>query len=670
VALGAPRAVTLGVPTDPRPRVAFPDVLTIVAIASGSNLLVGGFMALMHRSKPNSGYFHLLAAGALAAALGWALYATRLLEWPTWSSFVLANALIALYPALLALALRRHLGRRKHPGWTRMVALAFASFVILLVLTQEASRTMRILVVSGGNALFFLAGLGVLLRYGRLWETAQAAIAAALGITAGILVARVVAVFVLGPEDAAQDVLLGLALVVPVFASFVLGLAFPVAEFARDERRMADLSERDPLTRLPNRRYALRTLKQRVVAASPRSFAVVFVDLDGFKRVNDSLGHAVGDELLVQISQRLSPGMGAHELLARLGGDEFLLVFDLEGQPDPIETRVERLLERLAPPFRLGDREVHIGASAGICLFPDDATSVKELIRHADAAMYRAKDAGRGRACRYSADIGAALMAEMELEAQLREAIPAGRLLVEYQPRVALATRRIEGAEALVRLRLGDGTTVPPDRFIALAERTGLIIPLGRAVLRQACRDAAHWRQKGHGPRVSVNLSPVQLRDPRLLADLREALADSGLPAEALELELTETALVEDPSLVAERMHDLRALGATLALDDFGMGYSSLSHLLRFPIDVIKIDRHFISRMASDADANALVVTLVELGRRLGMGVVAEGVERPDVLEALAQLGCGEAQGFLLHAPVSAGAFAALMDHEALATAG
>jgi len=648
--------------------VAFPDVLTIVAIAAGSNLLVGGFMVLMHRSKPRSGYFHLLAAGALAAALGWSLYATRLLDWPAWASFVAANALIALYPALLALALRRHLGRRKHQGWTRTVATAFLAFVVLLVLTQDAGRTTRILVVSGGNALFFLAGLGVLLRHGRPWELARGAIAATLGITAGILGLRVAAVFALGPESAAQDVLLGLALIVPVFASFVLGLAFPVAEFARDERRMADLSERDPLTRLPNRRFALRALKQRVQAEPARPFAVVFVDLDGFKRVNDSLGHAVGDELLVQISLRLQPGMGEHELLARLGGDEFLLVVDLDGPAAPIEDRVECLLERLAPPFRLGDREVHIGASAGICLFPDDATSVKELIRHADAAMYRAKDAGRGRACRYTTDIGAALMAELELEAQLRSAIATGRLRVEYQPRVALSTRRIEGAEALVRLPLDDGTTVAPDRFIALAERTGLIVPLGRAVLRRACEDAARWQHDGHATRVSVNLSPVQLRDPRLLDDVREALADSGLPASALELELTETALVEDPALVAERMHALRALGATLALDDFGMGYSSLSHLLRFPIDVIKIDRHFISRMATDTDASALVVTLVELGRRLGMAVVAEGVERPDVLEALTRLGCREAQGFLLHAPMPAHDITTLLERASRAT--
>ena len=644
---------------------AFPDVLTIVAIAAGSNLLVGGFMVLMHRSKPSSGYFHLLATGALAAALGWGLYATRLLDWPSWASFVLSNALIALYPALLALALRRHLGRRKRTAWTWTITLGFLLFVALLILMQDADRTTRILVVSGGNALFFLSGLGVLLRHGRPWDMARVAIAVTLGVTAGILGLRVVAVVLMGHESAAQDVLLGLALIVPVFASFVLGLAFPVAEFARDERRMADLSERDPLTRLPNRRYALRALKQRVAASPQRPFAVVFVDLDGFKRVNDSLGHAVGDELLVQISQRLAPGMGFHELLARLGGDEFLLVVDLEGHSVPIEARVERLLARLGPPFRLGDREVHIGASAGICLFPEDASSVKELIRHADAAMYRAKDAGRGRARRYTPDIGAALLAEMELEALLREAIRSDRLIVEYQPRVALATRRIDGAEALVRLAVDAGPPIPPDRFIALAERTGLIVPLGRTVLQRACRDAAQWRRGGHEARVSVNLSPVQLRDARLLDDVRDALRESGLPAHALELELTETALIEDPTLVAERMHALRALGATLALDDFGMGYSSLSHLLRFPIDVIKIDRHFISRMATDTDANALVVTLVELGRRLGMAVVAEGVEDTAVLDALTRLGCREAQGFLLHAPLPSTAFAALLDRAA-----
>ncbi|GAB3729886.1 hypothetical protein GCM10028794_04700 [Silanimonas algicola] len=649
---------------------AFPDVLTIVAIAAGSNLLVGGFMVLMHRSKPNSGYFPLLAIGAIAAALGWGLYATRLLDWSPWASFVAANALITLYPALLVLALRRHLGRRRHPHWTRAVALAFAVFLVLLALGQDASRSTRIFVVSGGNALFFLASLAVLLKHGRPWDMARGVITATVGITACIFTLRMGAVVALGPEDAAQEMLIGLALVVPVFASFVLGLAFPVAEFARDERRMADLSERDPLTRLPNRRFALRALKQRVTTTPPRPFAVVFVDLDGFKRVNDSLGHAVGDDLLVQISQRLLPGMGDHELLARLGGDEFLLVFDLEGQALPIEARVQRLLDRLGPPFRLGDREIHIGASAGICLFPDEASSVKELIRHADAAMYRAKDAGRGRACRYTPDLGLTLMAEMELEAQLRDAIRSDRLVVDYQPRIALSTRRIHGAEALVRLALEDGTTVAPDRFIALAERTGLIVPLGRAVLQRACDDAARWWASGHRPRVSVNLSPVQLRDPRLLDDVRDALHTSGLPAAALELELTETALIEDPALVAERMHALRALGATLALDDFGMGYSSLAHLLRFPIDVIKIDRHFISRMATDADASALVVTLMDLGRRLGMAVVAEGVERPDVLEALTRLGCREAQGLLLHAPMSAGAFAVLLEREALAPAG
>ena len=391
--------------------------------------------------------------------------------------------------------------------------------------------------------------------------------------------------------------------------------------------------------------------------------AVLYMDLDGFKSVNDSLGHASGDLLLVQFAERLSDCVRPRDLVARLGGDEFAVLIEEQEDEGPTRSISQRVTGALRQAFVIDGHEIHLSASIGIATTEGDVDSADRLLRNADLAMYRAKTGGQGGYAVYDPDMHLRLVQRLQLEAELRRALELDELLLHYQPTVALATGQITGFEALLRWRNPARGYVPPDQFIPIAEETGLIRPLGRFVLEQACRDLAAWRKQHDLPwlTVSVNISGHELRHRSLFADVSAALESSGVPPHCLILEITESVLMDHSEENLELLGALKELGVRLAIDDFGTGYSSLSYLHRFPVDILKIDRSFVERLGESADDSELVATVVRLGQSLRMTMVAEGVETRDQLQVLQQLGCELAQGFLFSRPVPVDAVGGLL---------
>jgi len=386
------------------------------------------------------------------------------------------------------------------------------------------------------------------------------------------------------------------------------------------------------------------------------------VDIDNFKRINDSLGHGAGDRLLVAVAERLRHRVRGNDTLARLGGDEFLVIAeDLHVAGDAVGI-AQKMLKALEAPFVSDGREVFLGASIGISLYPGNGNDGETLIRNADTAMYQAKASGRNQVCFFTQEMNAQALAQLELDGQLRNALSQGRFELHFQPKHQFATSRITGAEALLRLRGADGALIAPDRFIPLAERSGLIVGIGAWVLREACLAARRWQDAGHRDvGVAVNVSARQFRQPSFTDDVAEALRRSGLAPSALELELTETVLMDDPPAMVERLRALKQLGVTLALDDFGTGYSSLGYLLRFPIDVLKIDKSFVGTLGRDRHAEKIVVAIIDLARRMNLTVVAEGVESGGQAELLRQRRCDLIQGYLISRPLPEPAFLQLL---------
>jgi len=440
-------------------------------------------------------------------------------------------------------------------------------------------------------------------------------------------------------------------------------------------------AETDALTSLPNRARFGEELDAAIARAAP--FALLFMDLDLFKHVNDSLGHVAGDRghvagdrLLQQVAGRFTERLAAHggpqDVLARMGGDEFTLLLVPEGgRPagDDAATAADDMLESLLAPITVEGHELHVAASIGISRFPEDGADAETLLKHADLAMYHAKGEGRGRWRSFARAMTEAAEERLRLENSLRRAIErpggeAGAMTLLYQPQVSLATGEIIGAEALVRWRHPEWGMVSPARFIPLAEETGLIVPLGEWVLREACRQAAGWARGGRPLRVSVNLSARQLAERGLVGSVRAALDAAGLAPHWLDLELTETALIENLAgkgdgeggggeTAAGRLAALRALGIRLSVDDFGTGYSSLSYLRRLPLDVLKVDRSFVLGLDGDRGEDETVVrAVIDMAHALSLEVIAEGVEREEQRHVLARLGCDQMQGFLFSAPV------------------
>jgi diguanylate cyclase (GGDEF)-like protein/PAS domain S-box-containing protein len=431
-----------------------------------------------------------------------------------------------------------------------------------------------------------------------------------------------------------------------------------ISERKRAEAQILHDALHDPLTGLPNRTLFLDRLGQAVARRRRHDgyrFAVLFLDLDRFKLVNDSLGHLVGDRLLVGLAERLAGCVRPEDTVARLGGDEFAILLD-EIQEDHDATKVaSRIQEELRRPFGLAGQEVFSTASIGVTLGDSRERRPEDLLRDADTAMYRAKAQGRDRHEIFDDAMHSRAVAALELETDLRRALERGGLRLVYQPIVSLASGRAVGFEALARWPLPDGGFVPPDEFIPLAEETGLILPLGQFVLREACAAARHWQEGGGGGlSVSVNISAREFGQPGLVDRIKDLLAENGLAPAQLRLEITESLIMDDPDEAVVRCLALRELGVGIDIDDFGTGYSSLSYLRRFPVDSLKIDRSFVGDMDTSTEDHEIVRAIVSLAGTLGIKTVAEGVETAEQLKRLRGLGCDFAQGYYFSRPVDA----------------
>ncbi|MER6506943.1 sensor domain-containing phosphodiesterase [Nonomuraea sp. NPDC001636] len=424
--------------------------------------------------------------------------------------------------------------------------------------------------------------------------------------------------------------------------------------------QVAHLTFHDGVTGLPNRAYFEERTREVLSGRTSGNVAVIFLDLDGFTSVNDSVGHASGDYLLGQAARRLRGAVRADDTLARWGGDEFAVLVETGGDAQMAVDMAERLVRAVSQePFRVADRDVALTASVGVA-FTEDGLPAGDLMRNADVAMARSKELGGRRVEVFAAQMHADVVRRLELAADLQRALIEQQFAIEYQPVVDLATSRVTAVEALVRWWRGS-VFVPPEQFLGPAEDTGLIVPLSEWILREACREVASWRASSWDIGLSLNLSARQITAPRFVETVEQALAESGLPASALTLEVIEEMLVEDAEETIRRLSELRALGVRLAIDDFGTGYASLAFLRQLPVDMIKIDPSFVSGLGRDDTLTLLTRTIVRLGHDLGLTVVAEGIERPEQLELLREMGCTRGQGFLVARPMAARGVDSLM---------
>ena len=437
------------------------------------------------------------------------------------------------------------------------------------------------------------------------------------------------------------------------------------AELTRREEELSFMATHDALTGLPNRTL-IRDRLEQMLARSARTrgrVAVLFIDIDNFKTVNDSLGHEAGDQLLQGVAARLDGVLRGSDALGRLGGDEFVVICeDLTPEADP-ELIAKRMLEALKPSFKLGPGEharFTVGASIGIALACK--STAPELLREADIAMYRAKWDGRNRYAVFESGMQDTIHERAELEMDLRDALVDEQFFLAYQPTLALSDMSATGVEALIRWRHPTRGILSPDEFIPLAEETGLITEIGVWVLQQACSQGAAWRKAGYPIGMAVNVSARQLDSDQLIADIEEALAASRLEPGALTIEITETTLMRNVEETARRLRAIKLLGVRVAIDDFGTGYSSLAHLQRFPVDALKIDRSFIAAMSENDDGETLIHTLVQLGKALSIETFAEGIEQQEQLTALQREDCDCGQGFLFARPLDAARMEAYLE--------
>ena len=404
---------------------------------------------------------------------------------------------------------------------------------------------------------------------------------------------------------------------------------------------------------------------------SRRQIALLFLDLDRFKYISDSLGHETGDQLLCELANRLRGNLRETDTVARMGGNEFVVLLEEINSPDHISLVARNILERVSRPFLLKSHELFLTVSIGIGLFPEDADDVDGLMKSADAAMYRAKGEGRNNYQFYKPEMNAHVHDRLLLESRLRRALEEQQLVLFYQPQVDLITGMLTGLEALIRWRLPGQPLVSANDFIPLAEETGLIVPIGEWVLRTACAQNRQWQQSGLAPvRVAVNISAKQFRQPDLLATLDRVLQETGLDSRWLELEITESSAMEDVETTIATLTGLQGRGVCLSIDDFGTGYSSLSYLKRFPLSKLKIDRSFVSDSPNDAGDGSIVAAIIALGRSMGLEVIAEGIESREQLDFLVRQGCHQGQGYLFGRPETHAATAAVLKKASLARSG
>ncbi|UTW13398.1 putative bifunctional diguanylate cyclase/phosphodiesterase [Marinobacterium rhizophilum] len=430
------------------------------------------------------------------------------------------------------------------------------------------------------------------------------------------------------------------------------------------QKRLHFLANYDVLTGLPNRVLFIDRLSQSLRAAERSSglVGVLYLDLDNFKDVNDSLGHNAGDNLLMTVAHRLTQAVRTSDTVARLSGDEFTLILTNLEHRDDAAVAARKILDQLSQPFDVAEQRLQVRASLGISVFPTDGTDSEELLRNADMSMYLAKQTGGGSYEFYRPEIGAKKAQRLELLKALRRALDQREFVLHYQPQVELASGRIVGVEALLRWQCPERGLVSPERFIPLAEESGLVVPIGEWVLRKACAQARIWRDTGYPPlRVAVNFSACQFRQKNLVELVKAVLDENELPPECLEVEITESVLMQDTAASLKTLQELRACGVSISLDDFGTGYSSLSYLKRFPVDALKIDRSFVSDIPQDEDDVAINSAIIAMAAKLNISVIAEGVETLEQLEFLRNEGCGLVQGYYLQRPASAQDLASIL---------
>jgi diguanylate cyclase (GGDEF)-like protein len=459
-----------------------------------------------------------------------------------------------------------------------------------------------------------------------------------------------------------------LLLLLYLFLFMIVRRADRIIKAHENEERKAQAEQihymayHDPLTGLANRALFKDRL-QHAVAVAARSqspVGIMFIDIDRFKVINDSLGHEVGDAVLIEAAKRIRACLRASDTACRIGGDEFTVILEHLPSSEDAAQAATRLIQKFSEPLKVGGREIFATASIGISIYPGATHDVERLLKDANAAMHEAKESGRNRYVFYTQEMDARAQESLEYEMGLRKALQNSEFLVYYQPRVNTATGKVVGAEALLRWQHPSRGIITPDNFIPLLEDTGLVIPVGEWVLLQACRQCQGWHDAGYPSlSVSVNLSMKQFRSGSLLASVRSALEESGLPPRFLELELTETVLVDDVEQALDLMRELKDIGVSLSIDDFGTGYSSLNYLRRFPIDILKIDSSFIRDVVRNRGDAAITTTIAVMAKTLRLGILAEGVETREQARFLKTIGCHEMQGHLFGPAVPAGDFGA-----------
>ena len=452
-----------------------------------------------------------------------------------------------------------------------------------------------------------------------------------------------------------------LALILPCFAL----VGGRISELRQRVRRTNDelssalamiqkMATHDTLTALPNRALFNESLNHAISRAQRQGhpLAIFFMDMDRFKYINDTLGHGVGDRVLQEAARRLSASVRASDLVARLGGDEFVLLVEEFGAASDLAEVAQKILAGFEPAFMVDGHELGLSASVGVCTYPEDGKDGQELLSNADIAMYRAKDQGRNRFCFYAAEHNHLSQERLALEAGLRHALERGEIEVFYQPKIGFGSGRVTGVEALIRWRHPKLGLLMPDRFIALAEETGVIIPIGYWTLRRVCERARRWHDQGMALTMAVNLSASQFHQPELITELAAILKATSLAPQTLELEITESMVMKDPERAVGVMEALRAMGVRLSIDDFGTGHSSLGYLKRFPINQLKVDRTFVRDLPHNGDDVAITRAVIAMAHSLKMSVVAEGVEHQHQFDLLRAEGCDEFQGFYCRPPL------------------